>query len=144
VFVLKMAGASVWAGVRAEQKAVANSVGADHVVVIDRDAEMAALPTFDAICDTVGGDTIGKLLSHLRMHGVLGTTLGEPPGAREAGVRVTAIRTQPDSRRLSELAQAAAEGRLVVPVQRTFPLEKAPDAFALARQGGVGKVLLLP
>jgi NADPH:quinone reductase-like Zn-dependent oxidoreductase len=144
VFVAKMAGATVCAGVRAEQKTVANGVGADHVVAIDDDAEIAALPTFDAICDTVDGDTIGKLLSHLRMHGLLGTTLGEPTGAREAGVRVTTIRTQPDARRLSELAQAAAETRLVVPVQRTFPLEKASEAFRVARQGGVGKVLLLP
>ena len=144
VFVAKTAGASVWAGVRAEQKEVAHSVGADHVVVIDDDAEVAALPTFDAICDTVDGDTIGKLLAHLRMQGVLGTTLGEPPAAREAGVTVTAIRTQPDSRRLSQLAQAVAERRLVVPVHRTFPLDKAAAAFGLARQGGVGKVLLLP
>jgi NADPH:quinone reductase-like Zn-dependent oxidoreductase len=144
VFVAKMAGASVWAGVRTEQKADADSVGADHVVAIDDDAEIAVLPTFDAICDTVDGDTIGKLLPHLRKHGALGTTLGEPAGAREAGVRVTAIRTQPDARRLSELAQAAAERRLVVPVQRSFPLEQARDAFGVARQGGIGKVLLLP
>ena len=144
VFVAKTAGASVWAGVRAEQKDAADAVGANQVVVIDDDAEMAALPTFDAICDTVDGDTIAKLLVHLRRHGVLGTTLGEPPGAREAGVRVTAIRTRPDPQRLSALAEAAAERRLVVPVQRTFPLEKAADAFAVARQGGVGKVLLLP
>ncbi len=144
VFVAKTAGATVWAGVRAKQKAAADALGADHVVAIDDDTEIAALPTFDAICDTVDGGTIATLLPHLKMGGVLGSTLGEPPGARERGVRVSAIRTQPDPRRLSELATAAAEKRLVVPVQRTFPLEKAADAFRLARQGGVGKVMLLP
>jgi NADPH:quinone reductase-like Zn-dependent oxidoreductase len=144
VFVAKAAGATVWAGVRTEQKGPANALGADHVVAIDDDAAIAALPAFDAICDTVGGETIAKLLPHLKVDGVLGSTLGEPPGATDRGVRVTAIRTRPDPRRISELAEAVTEGRLVIPVQRTFPLEKAADAFRLARQGGIGKVLLLP
>jgi NADPH:quinone reductase-like Zn-dependent oxidoreductase len=144
VFVAKTAGATVWAGVRAEQKTAAGALGADHVAAIDDNAGIAALPQFDAICDTVDGETIAKLLPRLKIGGALGSTLGEPPGAKERSVRVTAIRAQPDPRRLSELAEAAAEGRLVVPVQRTFPLEEAANAFRLARQGGIGKVLLLP
>jgi NADPH:quinone reductase-like Zn-dependent oxidoreductase len=144
VFVAKAAGATVWAGVRAAQKTAAEALGANHVVAIDDEAEIAALPALDALCDTVGGVTVAKLLPRLKEGGVLSSTLGEPPGAKERGLRVTAIRTQPDSGRLRELAEAAAAGRLVIPVRRTFPLEQAADAFRLARQGGVGKVLLLP
>jgi NADPH:quinone reductase-like Zn-dependent oxidoreductase len=144
VFVAKTAGATVWAGVRAEQKAAASALAADHVVAIDDDLETAALPEFDAICDTVGGETIAKLLPRLKLGGALGSTLGEPAGAKERGLRVTAIRTRPDPRRLSEVAEAAAAGRLVVPVRRTFPLERGPDAFRFAQQRSVGKVLLLP
>jgi NADPH:quinone reductase-like Zn-dependent oxidoreductase len=144
VFVAKTAGATVWAGVRAEQKTAAGALGADHVVALDDDAEIAALPQFDAICDTVNGETIGKLLLHLKTGGALGSTLGEPVGAKQRGVKVTAIRTRPDPARLSQLAIAAADGRLVVPVQRAFPLEQGADAFRLARQDGVAKVLLMP
>jgi NADPH:quinone reductase-like Zn-dependent oxidoreductase len=144
VFVAKTAGATVWAGVRTEQKAVAGALGADHAVAIDDDAETAKLPEFDAICDTVGGETIVKLLSHLKLGGALGSTLGEPAGATDRGLRVIAIRTRSDRARLLELAGAAADGRLVMPVQQTFPLERGPDAFRLARQRGAGKVLLLP
>jgi NADPH:quinone reductase-like Zn-dependent oxidoreductase len=144
VFVAKTAGATVWAGVRAEQKAAAGALGADHVVALDDDAEIAALPNFDAICDTVNGETIAKLLLHLKTGGTLGSSLGEPAAAKERGIKVMAIRTRPDPTRLSELAKAAADGRLVVPVQRTFPLEQGADAFRLARQNGVGKVLLMP
>ncbi len=144
VFVAKTAGAIVWAGVRAEQKTAADALGADHVVALDKDAEIAALPKFDAICDTVNGQTLGKLLSHLRPGGALASTLGEPAGAKERGLKVTVIRTRTDPARLSELAGAAAVGRLVVPVQRTFPLEQGADAFRLARQNGIGKVLLMP
>jgi NADPH:quinone reductase-like Zn-dependent oxidoreductase len=143
VFVAKTAGATVWAGVRAEQKPAAGALGADHVVAIDDDAETASLPEFDAMCDTVNGETIAKLLPRLKMGGLLGSTLGEPPGAKERRARVTAIQTHPDPGRLSELAQAASERRLVMPVQRAFPLEQAANAFRLARQGGIGKVLIL-
>jgi len=76
--------------------------------------------------------------------GVLASTLGEPPAAKQRRVSVTSLQTRPDPRRLSELAEAAAEKRLVMPVQRTFPLDEAADAFRIARRGGVGKVLLLP
>lgn len=144
VFVAKTAGATVWAGVRSEQKAAAAALGAHHVVAIDDDAEVAALPEFDAICDTVAGETVAKLLLHLKAGGALGSTLGEPAGAKERGLRVTVIRTQRDPTRLSELAQAAADGRLVVPIQRSFPLAQGADAFRQARQSGIGKVLLLP
>jgi NADPH:quinone reductase-like Zn-dependent oxidoreductase len=144
VFVAKAAGAIVWAGVRTEQKTAAGALGADHVVALDDDAELAALPKFDAICDTVNGETVGKLLSRLKTGGALSSTLGEPAGAKERGLNVTAIRTRRDPTRLSELAKAAADGRLVVPVQRMFPLGQGADAFRLARRGAAGKVLLMP
>jgi NADPH:quinone reductase-like Zn-dependent oxidoreductase len=144
VFVTKAAGATVWAGVRTQQKEAARPVGAHHVVAIDDDKEIAKLPAFDAICDTVGGETIVKLLSRLKPGGVLGSVLGEPPAAKERGVKTIAIRVQPDPRRLGHLAEAAAEKRLVMPVERTFPIEQAAEAFRLARGGAVGKVLLLP
>jgi NADPH:quinone reductase-like Zn-dependent oxidoreductase len=144
VFVAKAAGAVVWAGVRTQQKEAARLLGADHIVAIDDDQEIAGLPAFDAICDTVGGETIVKLLSRLKPGGVLGSVLGEPPAAKERGVKTNAIRVQPDPARLAQLAQAAAEKRLVVPVERTFPIEQAAEAFRLARSGIVGKVLLRP
>jgi NADPH:quinone reductase-like Zn-dependent oxidoreductase len=143
VFVAKSAGATVWAGVRTEQKGAARALNANHVVAIDDSGEIAALPTFDAVCDTVGGATIAALLPHLKSGGTLGSTLGEPAGAKERGVNVAAIMTRPDAARLAELATAAAEKRLVIPVQRTFPLAQGAEAVRLARQGG-GKVLLLP
>lgn len=144
VFVAKAAGATVWAGVRKDQKTAGRALGADHVVALDDDVEVAALPQFDGICDTVNGETIGKLLPHLKAGGALGSTLGEPAGARARGLKVTAIQTRRDPARLTALAQAAADGRLVVPVQRTFPLEQGAEAFRFARETATGKVLVIP
>ncbi len=144
VFAARAAGATVWAGVRTKQKGAATAIGANHVVAIDDDQEIGRLPAFDAICDTVSGDTIAKLLAHMKPGGVLGSVLGEPAAAKERGIRTIAIRTQPDSKRLGELASAARDKRLVIPVERAFPLQQGAEAFRLARSGGAGKVLLRP
>jgi NADPH:quinone reductase-like Zn-dependent oxidoreductase len=143
VFTAKAAGATVWAGVRMRQKEAAAALGADHVVAIDDDGEVANLPALDAICDTVGGETIARLLPRIKAAGSIGSVLGEPAGARERGLHVMAIRTQPDPKQLADLAQAVSERRLVIPVEQTFPFDQGREAFRLARSGGVGKVLLL-
>ena len=66
VFVAKAAGARVLAGVRAKHKAEAATLGADQVVALDDDADVARLPTLDAIADTVGGETTQRLLGKLK------------------------------------------------------------------------------
>jgi NADPH:quinone reductase-like Zn-dependent oxidoreductase len=144
VYTAKRNGATVLAGVRGAQKAQAGSLGADAVVAIDDDGEIAKLPPLDFIADTVGGPTLLKLLGHLKPGGALGSVLGEPAAAKERGVRVVAIRTQPDSALLGALALGAAQGKLFIPVSRRFPLSQGREAIALARGGGLGKVLLFP
>ncbi|MBS2032171.1 MAG: NADP-dependent oxidoreductase [Deltaproteobacteria bacterium] len=144
VFVAKSAGATVFAGVRKSQKQAAMSLGADRVIALDDDAELAAVPELDGIADTVNGETIAKLLPRIKKGGHLGSVVGEPAGARERGLQVKAMLTQPDSKRLEELARAVAAKKLIIPVEKRFPLAQAPDAIRLARGGGVGKVLVLP
>jgi hypothetical protein len=91
---------------------------------MDDDKEIAKLPVFDAICDTLSGETIVKILSCLKPGGVLGSVLGEP-AAKERGVKTIATRVQPDPNRLGHLVKAGAEKQLVIPVERTFPIERA-------------------
>ena len=56
---------------------------------------------------------------------------------------VKTMLTHDDNKRLAELAQAVADGKLVVPIARRFPLAEAAAAHALAEKGADGKVLLL-
>jgi hypothetical protein len=49
-------------------------------VALDDDAELDRLPRLDSIADTVGGETIQKLLSKVKAGGTIGSVLGEPPG----------------------------------------------------------------
>jgi NADPH:quinone reductase-like Zn-dependent oxidoreductase len=143
VFAAKGRGAKVYAGVRAKHRAEAAKLGADAVVAIDDEAEIARLPTLDGIADTVGGEVTQKLLAKLKPGGKIGSVLGEPAGAKERGFVVRAFLTHSDPKRLGELAQAVADGKLVVPIAKRFPLAEAAAAHALAEQHVDGKVLLV-
>ena len=143
VFAAKARGAKVYAGVRGKQKAEAAKLGADGVVAIDDDGEIAKLPALDGIADTVGGETIQKLLAKLKPGGKLGSVLGEPAGAKEKGFVVKAFLTRSDPKRLGELARAVAEGKLIIPIAKRFPLAEAAAAHELAEKHVDGKVLLL-
>jgi NADPH:quinone reductase-like Zn-dependent oxidoreductase len=142
VFAAKARGARVYAGVRGAQKAEAAKLGADGVVALDDLAEVNALPPLDAIADTVGGDAVKAVLGKVKAGGRIGSVVGEPPGAKERGLAVRPMWTHPDPRRLAELAQAVADGKLVIPIAKRLPLSEARQAHKLAEKGAGGKVLL--
>lgn len=141
VFAARARGAEVVAGVRRRQMEVASKLNVD-VLALDDDAELERLPRIDAIADTVGGETLQKLLSKVKPGGSIGSVLGEPPGARERGLAVHAVRSHPDSRRLAELAQAVAAGMLTIPIATRLPLSQIREAHTLAEQAAGGKIVL--
>jgi len=140
VYVARARGARVIAGVRGRQLGEASSLGADEVVALDDGAAVERLPALDAIADTVGGETVARLLPKLAPGGVLGTVLGAPPGAK---VTVRAIQVHPDPKRLLQLAEDVVRGKLVLPIAGRFPLAQIRDAFQRGGQGA-GKVLVTP
>jgi NADPH:quinone reductase-like Zn-dependent oxidoreductase len=142
VFVAKTRGVNVWAGVRGAQKGAAAALGVAGVVALDDEEDWRRLPTLDGIADTVGGPTTLKLLERLRAGGAIGTVVGEPAGARERGFAVQHVWAHPDPERLTSMVRAVAEGALVIPIARRFPLSEIRDAQALAEKGAGGKVLL--
>ena len=141
VFTARSRRAEVAAGVRSKQKEEARWLDAD-VVALDDDAELARLPRFDAIADTVGGETLQKLLGKVKPGGTIGSVLGEPPGAKERGLAVRAILSHSDSRRLAELTQAVAAGKLTIPIAKRMPLSEIREAHTLAEKGAGGKIIL--
>lgn len=142
VFAAKSRGAKVWAGVRGTQRAAASALSVDGVVALDDDADIAKLPTLDAIADTVGGDSTQKLLAKVKAGGTIGSVVGEPAGAKERGLVVHPLLAHADAKRLAELAGAVAEGKLVIPIAKRLPLADAANAHVLAQKGAGGKVVL--
>ncbi len=145
VFEAKQNGARVIAGVRANQKKEAASLGADQVVAIDDDGEIGGLPDLDAIADTVDHDVIGKLIPKIKKGGILGSVLGKAKEAEGRDIYVEAFMAQPDADRLDQLARAVQRKELTIPIARKFKLSEAGEAHKLAETGGVnGKIVLIP
>ncbi len=144
VFVAKQHGAKVIAGVRARQRAEGQLLGADAVVALDDDQEVSALPELDAIADTVGGDTIVKLLSKLKKTGRVASVVGKPAAAEKAGWEVNAVFARPDADRLYRLAEDVRDGRLKIPIEKRLPLSEIREAQTEAENGGRGKIAVIP
>jgi NADPH:quinone reductase-like Zn-dependent oxidoreductase len=144
VFAARQRGAKVWAGVRGKYREDAAKLGVDGVVALEDDAEIAGLPALDGIANTVVGDAVQKLIGKLKAGGKIGSAVGEPTDAKQRGFVVKAILTHDDSKRLGELAQAVADGELIVPIAKRFPLAEASAAHELAEMGATGKVVLVP
>lgn len=144
VFVAKQHGAKVIAGVRAKQRAEAQLIGADAVVALDDDGEISELPELDAIGDTVGGETVGRLLPKLKKSGRLASVVGNHQPAAKAGVEVHAVYCQPDTDRLRTLAEDVRAGRLKIPIEMRLPLSEIRQAQTEAEKGGRGKIAVLP
>jgi NADPH:quinone reductase-like Zn-dependent oxidoreductase len=123
VFAARTLGARVLAGVRRSQQQEAAKLNVG-VVALDDDSAIARLPQLDSIAD-------------------IGSVLGEPPRAKERGLVVRAHMVHPNGRRLAELARAVAQGELVIPIAKKFPLAEIREAQTLAESGPGGKVVLL-
>lgn len=142
VFTAKALGAKVWAGVRTSQRSAALELGVEGVVALDEPNGGTALPTFDAIADTVGGAAIQQLLDKVRRGGAIGTVVGEPAGARERGLEIRPIWAHPEPERLATLLRAVADGKLVIPIARRLPLAQIREATQAAEHHSAGKVLV--
>ena len=142
VFTAKQLGVTVWAGIRADQRAQADSLGADGVVALDDADDLAKLPMVNAIADTVGGELITKLFDKLKAGGTIGSVVGPAPGAEERNFVVRAIMSHPDGKRLAEAANAVAAGKLTIPIAKTMALADVREAQTLGEKGVAGKIVL--
>jgi NADPH:quinone reductase-like Zn-dependent oxidoreductase len=146
VFTAKERGATVIAGVlkRQMQTDEAKTVGADQVVATDDDAAIANLPPLDAVADTVGGRTAGKLIARVKPGGVYASVVGPPQNAAQyPSVKVVHVFSKFDRKTLEFMAEAVRDGKLVIPISQKLPLCEAAEAQATAEKGGVGKILLV-
>lgn len=144
VFTAKQRGATVIAGVLKRQTDQAKTVGADQVVATDDDAAIANLPPLDAVADTVGGRTAGKLIARVKPGGVYASVVDPPQNAAQyPSVKVVHVFSKFDRKTLEFMAEAVRDGKLVIPISQKLPLREAAEAQATAEKGGAGKILLV-
>jgi NADPH:quinone reductase-like Zn-dependent oxidoreductase len=144
VFTAKDRGAIVIAGVLQKQMDQAKTIGADQMVATDDDTVIASLSPLDAVADTVGGRTAGKMIAKVKPGGVFASVVGAPQdAAKYPSVKVVPVFSHFDRKTLEFMAAAVRDGKLVIPISERLPLSEAAEAQAEAEQGGSGKILLL-
>ncbi|WP_263359663.1 zinc-binding dehydrogenase [Acidicapsa ligni] len=135
-------GAKVIAGVRKAQINEALKAGATEAIDVNDDAAIAKLPVLDAVADTVGGTVTTKIIGKVKPGGFLATVTSAPANASEFKVTVKAISSAPDPKAYVHYGTAVRDGKLVLPIEKTFPMAEAAEAQAFAEKGNVGKVVL--
>lgn len=121
------------------------SLGADEVIDYTSEDFSEMLKDYDAVYDTVGGETTDKSFKVLKKGGVLVSMLGEPKKelAEEYGVTVVGQNTQTDRKNLTRLAELVDKNIIKPEVDKVFPLEQTKDAFEYAENSHPrGKVVI--
>jgi NADPH:quinone reductase-like Zn-dependent oxidoreductase len=142
----KKLGVHVIAGVRASQLPLARALQVADSVAIDDDSAIAGLPMVDAVADTVGGETAGRLFSKVKSGGNFGYASALPAGLAETNpaVKVTRVFARPDASKVREFADDIRDHKFVLPISHRLPLRDAGAAHTLVQNGGsAGKVILL-
>lgn len=141
----KFLGAHVATTVSANDKQFAKELGADKVIDYKAEAFEDSLHGYDAVFDTVGGETYTRSFKVLKKGGIIVSMLEQPnQGLMEQfGVKATAQFTQVNRERLTKLAQWVDQNDIRVNVDRAFPLEEAAKALDYQRDVHPrGKVVL--
>jgi NADPH:quinone reductase-like Zn-dependent oxidoreductase len=145
-------GARVIATARQANEAFARELGAAETVDHTRrdllDAVRMIHPDgIEAIIDVVSKrDVLGRMAGLVKKGGRLASSVygADVDSLAQRGVKATNVSVRPDARRLDELSRMVDAGELTVRLERTFPLEKAPEALEESRTGHVrGKIVLL-
>ncbi len=144
-------GATVIATARAGvDAAFARSLGAAETIdFTDGDVAMAVLDRYpdgvQGLIDAVSRDgAFRQITTMLAPGGRIATTLGAATAEAlvDRDVKATNIMGAPTVAKLSDLAARVADGRLQVPIQRAYPLDRAAEAIDVFQLGTRGKLVI--
>lgn len=141
----KHLGAYVATTATADDAEYVKSLGADEVIDYKAQDFATILQNYDAVFDTVGGDTYKKSYQVLKPGGVIVSMLEKPDEEliKQKQIKAIAQFTRVTTERLAKLAELVDEGAIKVNVDKTFPLEEAVEALAYIQEGKHrGKVAL--
>ncbi len=138
-------GAYVAATASADGIKYVRELGADEAIDYRNQSFENMLHNYDAVYDTVGGETYEKSFKVLKKGGMIVSMLEQPRSElmQQYGVNAIGQFTQVTGERLSKLALLIEKGVIKVHVDKTFPLDKAGEALAYLQNGHPrGKVVL--
>jgi NADPH:quinone reductase-like Zn-dependent oxidoreductase len=143
--IAKMYGAYVTTTVATEDIEFAKNLGADEVIDYKNQDFTTIIKDFDAVFDTVGGETTNKSILILKMGGKLVTMAGQIDQELTAKHNITAVNqmTKGDTQQLARLATIIDSSKIKPVIAQTFSLDQAKEAYQLLETGHPkGKVII--
>jgi alcohol dehydrogenase len=127
----KYLGATVATTISTNDKQFVQELGADQVIDYKTQNFEDILHDYDAVFDTVGGETYRRSFKVLKKGGVIVSMLEQPNPElmNQYGVKAIFQFTQADRERLTKLAQWVDQNNIRVNVEKTFSLDEAGKAL---------------
>jgi alcohol dehydrogenase len=131
----KHLGAYVATTLSTNDKQFAKELGADEVIDYKTQSFEDLLHDYDAVFDTVGGETYTRSFKVLKRSGIIVSMLEQPNQElmERFGVKAIFQFTQVNQERLAKLAQWVDKNNIHVNIDRTFPLDEAGKALDYQR-----------
>lgn len=146
VQIAKHIGAYVAATAGADDIEFVKSSGAEEVIDYKTQSFETMLKDYDAVFDTVGGETAKRSYQVLRPGGILVSMVENQPDPELVSkykVKFMAQQTGVSAAHLAKLTELVEQGAVKVHVDRTFPLEEASEALTYLQTGHPrGKVVI--
>ncbi|MBI5613408.1 zinc-binding dehydrogenase [Candidatus Gottesmanbacteria bacterium] len=119
-------------------------LGADEVINYKTQAFDTLLKDYDAVYDTVGGETAKKSFAVLKPGGILVSMLGAPDEtlAKEKNITAVGQRTDTNTKHLARLSELVDSGKIKVSIETVYPLDAIKDAAADQETHPQGKIVL--
>jgi alcohol dehydrogenase len=127
----KYLGAYVATTVSANDKPFVQELGADVVIDYRTQTFEDLLQNYDAVFDTVGGDTYRRSFKVLKKGGVIVSMLEQPNSElmNQYGIKAIFQFTQADRERLTKVAQWVDENNIRLNIEKKFSLDETSDAL---------------
>lgn len=142
--IARQLGAQVVVTASAANREYCMSLGAAEVIDY-RTRDFRTAGVFDAVLDTVGGETHRRSMAVLKPGGTLVALSAAPipKGERRPDIRVAMAQIQPTRERLANIFRWAASGLIKAQVTRQYMLESR--AYEISESGHArGKIVMLP
>ncbi len=117
--------------VSANDKQFVQDLGADIVIDYKTQTFEELLHDYDAVFDTVGGETYRRSFKVLKKGGIIVSMLEQPNSElmNQYGIKAIFQFTQADRQRLTKLAQWVDQNNVRVNIEKKFSLDKVGDAL---------------
>lgn len=141
----KNLGAHVATTVSTEDKQFVHELGANEVIDYKTQTFEDVVKDYDAVFDTVGGETYTRSFRALRKDGIIVSMLEQQnlELIKQFGVKAISQFTQVNKERLAKLAEWVDQNKINIHIEKTFSLDEAGKALDYLRDTHPrGKIVL--